>query len=192
VDDFLCALCGEIRLLFVSIRVHPRFWVDCVVIFRLSGTGMEPVESVLEALGLQLPLMAAPGGKYVPYVRWGDLLFLAGVISTRDGQVIAGTVGADKTVEEGYEAARCCALLELASIKQALGSLDKVERIISVNGYVNSVPGFSDSPQVINGASDLFAKIYGDRGLHSRAAIGVTGLPRNALVEIQMVVGVKG
>ena len=153
---------------------------------------MEPVESVLEALGLQLPLMAAPGGKYVPYVRWGDLLFLAGVISTRDGQVIAGTVGADKSVEEGYEAARCCALLELASIKQALGSLDQVERIISVNGYVNSVPGFADSPQVINGASDLFAKIYGDRGLHSRAAIGVTGLPRNALVEIQMVVGVKG
>jgi len=152
---------------------------------------MEPIESALEALGLRLPLMAAPGGKYVPYVRWGDLLFLAGVISTRDGHVITGTVGVDKTVEEGYEAARCCALLELASIKQALGSLEKVERIISVNGYVNAVPGFSDSPQIINGASELFAKIYGDRGLHARAAIGVSGLPRNALVEIQMVVGVK-
>ena len=152
---------------------------------------MEAVESALEALGLHLPPMAAPGGKYVPYVRWGDLLFLSGVISTRDGQVITGTVGGDKTVEEAYEAARCCALLELASIKQALGSLDKVERIISVNGYVNAVPGFSDSPQIINGASELFAKIYGDRGLHARAAIGVSGLPRNALVEIQMVVGIK-
>ena len=152
---------------------------------------MEPVESALEALGLQLPPMSAPGGKYVPYVRWGDLLFLSGVISTRNGQVITGTVGVDKTVEEGYEAARCCALLELASIKQALGSLEKVERIISVNGYVNAVPGFSDSPLVINGASELFAKIYGDRGLHARAAIGVSGLPRNALVEIQMVVGIK-
>ena len=152
---------------------------------------MEPVESALEALGLHLPPMAAPGGKYVPYVRWGNLLFLSGVISTRDGQVITGTVGGDKTVEEGYEAARCCALLELASIKQALGSLEKVERIISVNGYVNAVPGFSDSPLVINGASELFAKIYGDRGLHARAAIGVSGLPRNALVEIQMVVGIK-
>jgi enamine deaminase RidA (YjgF/YER057c/UK114 family) len=106
--------------------------------------------------------------------------------------VITGTVGVDKTVEEAYEAARCCALLELASIKQALGSLERVERIISVNGYVNAVPGFSDSPQIINGASELFAKIYGDRGLHARAAIGVSGLPRNALVEIQMVVGVKG
>jgi enamine deaminase RidA (YjgF/YER057c/UK114 family) len=152
---------------------------------------MEPVENALEALGLQLPAVAAPGGKYVPYVRWGDLLFLSGVISTRNGQVITGTVGVDKTVEEGYEAARCCALLELASIKQALGSLEKVERIISVNGYVNAVPGFSDSPLVINGASELFAKIYGDHGLHARAAIGVSGLPRNALVEIQMVVGVK-
>jgi enamine deaminase RidA (YjgF/YER057c/UK114 family) len=152
---------------------------------------MEPVESALEALGLHLPPMAAPGGKYVPYVRWGDLLFLSGVISIQDGQVITGTVGVDKTVEEAYEAARCCALLELASIKQALGSLERVERIISVNGYVNAVPGFSDSPLVINGASELFAKIYGDRGLHARAAIGVSGLPRNALVEIQMVVGVK-
>jgi enamine deaminase RidA (YjgF/YER057c/UK114 family) len=152
---------------------------------------MEPVESALEALGLQLPLMAAPGGNYAPYVRWGDLLFLAGAISTRDGEVITGTVGVDKTIEEAYDAARCCALSELATIKQALGSLDHVERIVSLNGYVNSVPGFADSPRVINGASDLFAKIYGDRGLHARAAIGVSGLPRNALVEIQMVVGVK-
>ena len=125
-----------------------------------------------------------------PLCGGADLLFLAGVISTRDGQVITGTVGVDKTIEEAYEAARCCALLELAAIKQALGSLDKVERIISVNGYVNAVPGFTDSPQVINGASDLLAKIYGDRGLHTRAAIGVSGLPKNALVEIQMVVGV--
>ena len=152
---------------------------------------MEPVESALEALGLQLPLMAAPGGNYAPYVRWGDLLFVAGVISTRDGEVITGTVGVDKTVEEACDAARCCALSELATIKQALGSLDNVERIISLNGYVNSVPGFADSPRVINGASDLFAKIYGDCGLHARAAIGVSGLPRNALVEIQMVVGVR-
>jgi enamine deaminase RidA (YjgF/YER057c/UK114 family) len=152
---------------------------------------MESVESALVALGLQLPAIAAPGGNYLPYVRWGDLLFLAGVISTRNGQVITGTVGADKTVEDGYQAALACTLAQLASIKQALGTLDKVQRIISVNGYVNSVPGFSESPQVINGASDLLAKIYGDRGLHARAAIGVSGLPRNALVEVQMVVGVK-
>jgi enamine deaminase RidA (YjgF/YER057c/UK114 family) len=153
---------------------------------------MEDVENALEALGLQMPVMAAPGGNYVPYVRWGDLLFLAGVISNRDGEVITGTVGVSKTIEEGYDAARCCALSELATIKQALGSLDRVERVISLNGYVNSVPGFPDSPRVINGASDLLAKLYGDCGLHARTAIGVSGLPRNALVEIQMVVGVKG
>ena len=152
---------------------------------------MEPVENALDALGLKLPMMAAPGGNYVPYVRWGDLLFLSGVISSRDGQIITGTVGADKTVDEGYEAARTCALLHLATIKEALGSLEKLERIISLNGYVNSIPGFSESPRVINGASDLLAKVLGDRGLHARAAIGVSGLPKNALVEIQMVVGVK-
>jgi enamine deaminase RidA (YjgF/YER057c/UK114 family) len=152
---------------------------------------MEPVESALESLGLTLPLAAIPGGNYVPYARWGDLLFMAGVISTSNGEVISGTVGVDRTIEEGYDAAQCCALSELATIKGALGSLDQVERIVSVNGYVNSVPGFADSPRVINGASDLFAKIYGERGLHARTAIGVSGLPRNALVEIQMVVGVK-
>jgi enamine deaminase RidA (YjgF/YER057c/UK114 family) len=164
---------------------------------KLSGFGaetflpMEPIESALESLGLALPVATAPGGNYVPYVRWGDLLFLAGVISTRNGEVISGTVGVDKTIEEAYAAAQCCALSELSTIKQALGSLDQVERIVSVNGYVNSVPGFADSPKVINGASDLFAKIYAERGLHARAAIGVSGLPRNALVEIQVVVGVK-
>jgi enamine deaminase RidA (YjgF/YER057c/UK114 family) len=152
---------------------------------------MESVENALESLGLTLPVAVVPGGNYVPYVRWDSLLFLAGVISTRNGEVISGTIGIDKTIAEGYDAAQWCALSELATIKQALGSLDQVERIVSVNGYVNSVPGFTDSPKVINGASDLFAKIYGERGLHARAAIGVSGLPRNALVEIQMVVGVK-
>ncbi|MBV9873839.1 MAG: RidA family protein [Verrucomicrobia bacterium] len=152
---------------------------------------MEGVESILESLGLTLSAAAAPGGNYASYVRWGDLLFLAGVISARDGEVISGTVGVDKSIEEGYDAAQCCALSELATIKHALGSLDQVERIVSVNGYVNSVPGFAESPKVINGASDLFIKIYAERGLHARAAIGVSGLPRNALVEIQMVVGVK-
>ena len=153
---------------------------------------MEPVERALDALGLQLPLMSAPGGNYAPYVRWGDLLFLSGVISTRDGEAITGTVGVDKTIEEAYDAARCCALSELAAIKQALGTLDQVGQIVSLNGYVNSVRGFADSPRVINGASDLFVKLYGDGGRHARAAIGVSGLPKNALVEIQMVVGVKG
>jgi enamine deaminase RidA (YjgF/YER057c/UK114 family) len=91
-------------------------------------------------------------------------------------------------VEDGYAAARSCALLQLAVLQQHLGSLSKVRSILTVNGYVNSVPGFADSPKVINGASDLLLAVFGEPGRHVRAAIGVSGLPRNALVELQMTV----
>ena len=106
--------------------------------------------------------------------------------------MITGTVGAGRTVEEGYAAARACALTQLAVLKQHLGSLDGVKQIVSVNGYVNAVPGFEDSPQVINGASDLFIEIFGDAGRHVRAAVGVAALPKNALVELQMTVEIEG
>jgi enamine deaminase RidA (YjgF/YER057c/UK114 family) len=118
------------------------------------------------------------------------MVYLAGVISIQDGEVIAGTAGADRSIEEGYAAARACALIQLAVLTQHLGSLDKVKNIVTVNGYVNAVPGFPDSPKVINGASDLFVEIFGDAGRHVRAAIGVPALPRNALVELQMTVEV--
>jgi enamine deaminase RidA (YjgF/YER057c/UK114 family) len=97
-------------------------------------------------------------------------------------------VGLDHSIEEGYAAARACALLQLAVLQQHLGSLTKIRSILSVNGYVNSVAGFADSPKVINGASDLFLSLFGDAGRHVRAAIGVSGLPRHALVELQMTV----
>ena len=102
--------------------------------------------------------------------------------------MITGTVGVDRTVEEGYAAARACALTQLAVLQRHLGSLDAVKSIVTVNGYVNAVPGFPDSPKVINGASDLFIEIFGELGRHVRAAIGVSALPRNALVELQMTV----
>ena len=120
----------------------------------------------------------------------GNLLYLAGVISTDAGGVITGTVGADRTIAEGYAAARACALTQLAVLKHTLGSLDKVRQIVSVNGYVNAVAGFPDPPAVINGASDLLVAVFGDSGRHARAAIGVSALPRNALVELQMIVAV--
>jgi enamine deaminase RidA (YjgF/YER057c/UK114 family) len=117
---------------------------------------------------------------------------LAGVISTIDGAVAAGTVGLNRTVEEGYAAARACALTQLAVLRQHLGSLDAIKQVLTLNGYVNAVSGFEDSPKVINGASDLLVEIFGDAGRHVRAAIGVSALPRNALVEVQMTVEIEG
>jgi enamine deaminase RidA (YjgF/YER057c/UK114 family) len=148
---------------------------------------MEAEAKLLES-GIILPELPAPGGNYLPARRVGNLLYLAGVISTVAGSVIQGTVGLDRSVEEGYQAARACALTQLAVIRRELGSLDAVSAIVSVNGYVNSIPGFPDSPKVINGASDLLVAVFGDAGRHVRAAIGVSGLPVNALVELQMLV----
>jgi enamine deaminase RidA (YjgF/YER057c/UK114 family) len=147
-------------------------------------------EARLKNLGISLPTLPAPGGNYLSARAIGPLVFLAGVISTDSAGVIAGTAGADRTVEEGYAAARACALTQLAVLRQHLGSLDAVKTIVSVNGYVNAVPGFPDSPRVINGASDLFVELFGEAGRHVRAAIGVSALPRNALVELQMTVEV--
>jgi enamine deaminase RidA (YjgF/YER057c/UK114 family) len=148
-------------------------------------------ENRLSALSLVVPPLPAPGGNYLPARRVGNLLYLAGVISTVAGEVIQGTVGLDRTPEEGYEAARACALTQLAVIRQQLGSLNLVSEIVSVTGYVNSIAGFPDSPKVINGASDLLVAVFGDAGRHVRAAIGVSGLPVNALVELQMLVAVR-
>jgi len=145
-------------------------------------------EARLCELGISLPALPAPGGNYLSAKTVGNLIFLAGVISTGPDGVITGTAGLDRTVDEGYAAARACALTQLAVLRRHLGSLDAIKGLVSVSGYVNAVPGFPDSPRVINGASDLFVELFGDAGRHVRAAIGVTGLPRNALVELQMTV----
>jgi enamine deaminase RidA (YjgF/YER057c/UK114 family) len=148
------------------------------------------IEARLQKLGIALPELPAPGGNYVPAKTVGHMVYLAGVISTDSAGVITGTVGQDRTIEEGYAAARACALTQLAVVKRHLGSLDAVKSIVGVNGYVNAIPGFADSPKVINGASDLLVEILGEAGRHVRAALGVSALPRNALVELQMTVEV--
>jgi len=148
-------------------------------------------EENLAALGLVLPQLPAPGGNYVSAKQVGALVYLSGVISTGPDGIIAGTAGDGRSVEDGYAAARACALTHLAVLKRNLGSLDRVAEIVGVNGYVNAAPGFGDSPAVINGASDLLVAVFGDAGRHVRAAVGVSALPRNALVEIQMTVRVK-
>lgn len=149
------------------------------------------IDSRLKTLGITLPALPQPGGNYLPARTVGQMVYLAGVISIREGEVVTGTVGAGRSIEEGYAAARECALTQLAVLTSHLGSLDQVKNIVTVNGYVNAVPGFPDSPKVINGASDLFVEIFGDAGRHVRAAIGVSALPKNALVELQMTVEVR-
>jgi enamine deaminase RidA (YjgF/YER057c/UK114 family) len=141
-------------------------------------------------MGIVLPTLPEPGGNYLPARTVGSMVYLAGVISINAGEIITGTMGAGRTIEEGYAAARACAILQLAVLASHLGSLDAVKNIVTVNGYVNAVPGFPDSPKIINGASDLLVEIFGDAGRHVRAAIGVSALPRNALVELQMTVEV--
>ena len=147
-------------------------------------------ENRLLELGLSLPELPKPGGNYLSAKRAGQLVYLAGMISQNKSGVIEGTVGLDRSIQEGYEAARVCALIQLAVLRRHLGSIDAVQEIVSINGYVNAIAGFSESPKVINGASDLLVDVFGEAGKHVRAAIGVSALPRHALVELQMIVAV--
>jgi enamine deaminase RidA (YjgF/YER057c/UK114 family) len=156
----------------------------------MQMASMQSPEKTLVSLGLELPQPPAPGGNYVPAKRLGSVMYLSGAISTGPDGVIAGMAGVDRTIEEGYAAARACALTQLAILKRELGSLDRVAEVLTVNGYVNAAPGFGNSPEVINGASDLLVQVFGDAGRHVRAALGVSALPRNALVELQMSVRV--
>ncbi len=149
-------------------------------------------EARLAELGLTLPPPPAAAGSYVPTVRTGNLLYCAGTISLLNGQIShSGQVGKEQTVATANKSAEICALNTLANIKAAVGSLDQVARIVFVSGFVNAVDGFTESPAVINGASDLFVKIFGDAGKHARAAVAVNGLPRGSTVEIQVVVELK-
>lgn len=145
----------------------------------------------LAALGLTLPPAPSPAGSYVSSKQVGNLVYLSGVISADADGIITGTAGTDRTVQEGYAAARACALTLLAVLKRDLGSLERVAEVVAVTGYVNAASGFGDSPGVVNGASDLLVQVFGDAGRHVRAALGISAVPRNALVEVQMTVRVS-
>ena len=149
------------------------------------------VEEKLIALGLTLPLPPEPVATYLPALRVGDLLFLSGTTCYKDRELLyTGRVGAEVTLEQGYLSARQTALNLLSVIKATLGDLDRVERVVKLNGYVNSAPDFTRQPEVINGASDLLVQLFGERGRHARTSIGVNVLPGNIPVEIEMVVQV--
>jgi len=150
------------------------------------------IEEQLKAMGLELPAPPSPGGNYLPWRRSGNLIYLAGVICVQDGQMThTGQVGAEQTVASAMEGARVCALNALASLKAAIGDFSLVSQFVYVGGYVNAVAGFPDSPLVINGASNLFAELFGEAGKHARAAVAVAGLPKNSTVEIQVTVEVR-
>ena len=150
------------------------------------------IQSKLAELGLTLPVAAAPVAAYVPAVRTGNLVFTAGQLPLVDGKIpFVGKVGSDVTPEQAKDMAQVCALNALAAIS-LVADIDQIERVVRVGGFVNGVPGFVAIPQVINGASELLIKLFGEvNGKHARTAIGVAELPLNAPVEVEMVVQLK-
>lgn len=142
----------------------------------------------LAALGITLPPVSPVIANYVPAVRSGNLVFLAGQVARgADGRILTGKVGRDLTEAEGAAAARTCALQLLAALQAEIGDLAKVKRIVRVGGFVNCTDDFTAQPKVINGASDLLVAVFGDAGKHARAAVGVNALPAGAPVEIELV-----
>ena len=152
---------------------------------------MSKIESRIHELGYALPNPPAPAGSYANCVRTGNLLFLAGGIPPLDDDTYLGKVPTDTSIGTAQDAARAITLNRLAVIKDEIGDLDKVSRIVNVGGFVNSEPNFYQHPEVINGCSDLLVNIFGDKGIHSRTAMGASALPLNVSVEINMIVEIN-
>ena len=151
----------------------------------------QSVEQKLAELGITLPTPTAPLANYVPSVRTGNLLFISGQVSIDGaGKLSTGKLGAGLDVDAGRAAARLCGINLIAQMKVALGDLEKVVRIVKLVGFVNSAPDFVDHPKVINGCSDLFVEVFGDKGRHARSAVGIAALPFDAAVEVEAIVEV--
>jgi len=149
---------------------------------------MSQTNERLAELGIELPSAPAPAGNYVAAMQVGKLLYLSGAICLVNGEMThTGKIGETRDIAYGQAAARVCALNLLAVAKDQIGDLDKISRVVQLNGFVNGIPGFAESPAVINGASDILVEILGNRGRHTRAAVAVTGLPKDTSVEIQAV-----
>ena len=149
------------------------------------------IEARAKQLGIAIPAPAAPLGAYVPAVRSGSLIFVSGAVAMKDGQpLFRGKLGAELSIEQGQAAARQAAINALGSLKGEIGDLDRVSRIVRVEGHVASAPGFTDQPKVINGASELLGELFGDRGKHSRVALGAAELPMGSPVEVALIVEV--
>ncbi len=149
------------------------------------------IEQRLQELGIELPSIPGSAGNYVQYVKSGNLVFLSGAgPRSADGGAPAGKVGSDMSVEDAYRHARNIGLIQIAKLKDALGDLDRVSRIVKVLGMVNATPEFGEHPKVINGFSDLMVEVFGDKGRHARSAVGMGSLPFGIPVEIEVIVEV--
>ena len=148
------------------------------------------IEARLSERGITLPEPAAPVASYVPVVVAGGLAHVSGQLPFIGGQLVTGRLGEDVSLEDGTAAARACGLMVLAQVRAALGSLDRVERVVKLGVFVNSAGTFTDQPKVANGASDLMADLFGDAGKHARAAVGVPALPLGAAVEVDAILAV--
>ena len=150
------------------------------------------IDSKLADLGITLPVAAAPVAAYVPAVEIGGMLHISGQISfAEDGSLIKGRLGGDMDVDAGIAAAKRCGVMLLAQLKAALGSLDRVERIVKLGVFVNSTPDFTDQPKVANGASELMVAVFGEAGKHARSAVGVAALPLGVAVEVDAIVAIR-
>jgi enamine deaminase RidA (YjgF/YER057c/UK114 family) len=150
------------------------------------------IDQRLAELGITLPEPAAPVAAYVPAVEQGGLLHISGQISfSEEGNLIVGRLGEDMNLERGMEAAKRCGIMLLAQMQAALGSLDRVERVVKLGVFVNSSPSFTDQPKVANGASELMQEVFGEAGRHARSAVGVAVLPLGVAVEVDAIVAVK-
>ena len=149
------------------------------------------IEAKLAELGLTLPTAAAPVAAYVPVVIAGGLAYVSGQVSFVDGVLVKGRLGDDVSVEQGIAAAQGCGLMILAQLKAALGSLDRVERVVKLGAFVNCTADFTDQPKVANGASELMVAVFGDAGKHARAAVGAPSLPLGVAVEVDAIVAVR-
>lgn len=150
------------------------------------------IEEKIKQLGFELPEAAKPLAAYIPAKRIGNLVMTSGQVPLVDGKLkYSGKIGVDLSEEEGQKAAEICALNCLAAIKGVIGNLDKIEEVVKLTVFVNNQDGYTAQPKIANGASELIGKIFGEKGLHTRSAVGVSGLPINAPVEIEMIVKVK-
>lgn len=148
-------------------------------------------EARLAELGLVLPQAAAPVAAYVPVVVTGSLAHVSGQLPFIGGRLVTGRLGEDVTLEEGAAAARACGMMILAQLEAALGSLDRVARVVKLGAFVNSADTFTDQPKVANGASELMVQVFGEAGKHARSAVGVPVLPLGAVVEVDAIVEIK-
>ena len=148
------------------------------------------IEEKIESLGIKLPTPPTPAGSYVAVVKTGNLLFISGQIPMVDGKLLYTGKVTDENLETAQKSAKTCAINILAQLKRELGDFEKVSKIVRLSGFVNSDPEFSQHPKVINAASDLFFEIFGEKGIHSRIAVGVANLPLNSMTEIDAIVEV--